>query len=446
MKYLQWVIFGGLILAIVIGCASLEGTKILDAIRESVEKVSEKIQSNIVYVEITQTNSDRPMMTNGLIINNDGNILLPTHLRKDQIQKISIWIDKEEYSAKLLQSDEQHNVCLVKVKPPSSLKINPAPFEQVGSVKSGDSVVGIRSSGKDLDYQILRDTGAVLGKYEGKLDQILVTGLNVGPGTVVINFNGEIVGIGMLTRNGPTLVSVQEFKRTTNKLFAKVKNPPSPEEAKKQPWLGITWESINEDYAAAVNLPKESVLVKIVYEKSPAETAGLKSGDLIVAVDDMPLTKSGTQLKDQQFPKYIDAELNREVTFKILRNNENKIIKCRFGESPEPKKFKAEDVGIEVQNVTDLEYYGQSLAVKEGVFVTNVNPGSPAATGESMRDSLIYRGDVIIEVANMPTLNLEDFKNAINKIRQEKAEIMLVKLWRGRILTHEALNLKIGGK
>ena len=162
-------------------------------------------------------------------------------------------------------------------------------------------------------------------------------------------------------------------------------------------------------------------------------------------MDERPLTKSGPQLRSQ-FIKYLDPEINRQVDFKVLRGSQTKVITCKLLELPEPKEFKAEDIDLTVRNITDLEYHERGLTRKNGVVVTSVIPGSPAATAESAREYLIYTNDIIVSFASQATPSWDEFIKAVQNVRREKQEVVLVKIWRGSYFTHEALNLRIGRK
>jgi serine protease Do len=418
-----------------------EGARVLSAIQSSVNDISRAIRPSIAYVEISVTGDRDPDRLSGVFIDAENNMFIPAYLKKDTIRKISVWINKEEYTAKLVQSDDKRYMSIIKVKLPPEVKILPVSLEKSAQAEIGEWLIGLNSSGKDMDYQKLSEIGMVRGTQEGFFDHVLVNGLNIGDGTVVVNLKGELIGIGI---NGQ-IVTANDIKRGINKIFAKAKNPPSFEEQKKKPWVGIYFTPINEDYATVKGFPKECMLVEAVIGESPADRSGMKEDDLIIEVDGQKLTKSGPQLAEQ-FNKYMDAEMNREISFTVLRNGETKIIKCKFEERPEPKEFKAEDIGLNVQNITDAEYRGWKLTRREGVLVTNVMPGSPAATAESANEYLVYPADIIIEFNSMPVNNLEDFIKAVEKVRQEKPGVVLVKLWRGTFQTIQALNLKIGRK
>jgi len=422
------------------GCMSMDGIKILNSIEQVQEDIYQKIKPSVVYVEVKYIGANQPYGYTGLVIDTEYNILMQVDLQKDKIEKISVWVDKQEYEAKLVQSDEKQ-LCYIKAELPASAKIQPYPMDKAGEAKPGDWVVAINSSGEALNFQYLRQMGTILGTKEGTLDTYFAGGgLNLYNGTVVVNLKGEIIGMGA----GYQVVAFSDMRRVVNKMIAKAKKPVTDKD-KKKPWVGITFEPINEDYAAAMKYPEEAVLIKTVISGGPADKAGLITGDLIVAVDEQPLTKKGAELNTQFF-KYLDPEVDREVNLKVLREGETKILKCKFDSQPEPKEFKADDIGVTVRNITDIEYNNpQSLITrKDGVLVTSISAGSPAATAESTREYLIYPYDIIIELGGTPISAIDDFIKAVDKIRQGNDELVLAKIWRGNYLVYKVLNLKIG--
>lgn len=470
MRKLRWypIIFFivALTSAQITGCAGqqkLKGENVLSAFQEVVNMIGKRVSPSVVYVEViraTETRfgpSTRSVSMAGIVLDPDGQILLPTCLidKNIEIREISVWVNDEEYKASLVQTDKRLNISIVKTR--DKVKLTPAIWGDATTIKIGEWLIGVSSSGREYNYQKFLGVGMVNGKFEaGEVDQIFISGLGRGPvrneGMPLVNLKGEVVGWVQRSR----VVAINEVKRKVDKLLAKAalgeEEKPGEAEPKKEPWLGIAYGLLNDEYAEAMNLPKESILVRYVIGGGPVAKSGLKPHDLIIAVDDQPITKKGPAAL-REFRKLLDPELNREITFKVLtrlsarqEGKETKTIKCKFEGKPEPKVFKAEDLGISVQNVTDMEYYEKDLAVKEGVLVTKLERGSPATTSELFGRPLIYSNDVIIELHKLPTRTIDEFRRAVDVIRREKPESVLVKFWRGNYITHAALNLKIGEK
>jgi S1-C subfamily serine protease len=85
-----------------------------------------------------------------------------------------------------------------------------------------------------------------------------------------------------------------------------------------------------------------------------------------------------------------------------------------------------------------------NLFISEGVMVTDLKPGSPAATGRTFGEPLLRDGDVLTALGGKPTPDVETFGTVLEEIRREKPDILLVEFQRGAFTGIEALNLKIG--
>lgn len=448
VKIAQILVMGVILSTLLPGCVTPE--KIIATFPEIVESVSSIIKPSVVYVKVTNTQRGY-LELNGLIISQDGQILIPLYIKRDELEKVQVWVDKDEYDALLVQSDERYSISILKIEPKTSLK--PAIIGDGKAVKEGEWLIGVCSLGKEYDYQKVIDIGIVSGRLEGAIyDEFLLRVSDVKAGMPFVNLKGEVVGFGpsFQMRGGPNrVVLINQIKEKKDKLIAKAKEGKEKtlsekiDAEKKKPWLGIIHGLLNEEYAEAKNFSKESILVKHVFSNSPAAEGGLEPGDLIIEVDGQAITKSGERAI-QQFDRLQESELNREITFKVLRENKTRLIKCKFGPKPEPKEFKAEDLGITVKEITDIEYYEGNLAVKEGILVTGVERGSAAATSDVFGRPLITNNDVIVEFYRIPTRTFDEFIKAVDTMRREKPEVVSVKLWRGNRITHVALNLKIG--
>jgi len=173
--------------------------------------------------------------------------------------------------------------------------------------------------------------------------------------------------------------------------------------------------------------------------------AGLQPYDVITGVDGQSINQ-GEWLGWGQFRKLIDPEVDKKIVFNVLRNNKPLLIEAAFGAKPKPQEFTAEDLGVTVQEITEIEYCSYRLRARQGVLVTKVERGSPATTSSSFREGLVYNNNVIIELYNRPTRTVDEFIEAVNILRRDKPAVVLIKLWQGNLITCHALNLKIGSK
>jgi serine protease Do len=217
------------------------------------------------------------------------------------------------------------------------------------------------------------------------------------------------------------------------------------DEKKKKGWFGAMLEPINKDYAKARKLPTSSLYVMHAGKDSPAAAAGLRDGDLIVGVNGQPLRFSGIRSQDY-FLKSLHLRAGEKFALSVLRQNKPLELSGTITKRPEPETLRAEDLGVTVSGITDNVAFTFNLASTQGVLVTDVQRGSPAATSGTLRQTLISKADVITELAGQPTPTIDAFSRALETIRREHPPVVLVKYYRGPLTGYAGLNLAIGEK
>ena len=82
------------------------------------------------------------------------------------------------------------------------------------------------------------------------------------------------------------------------------------------------------------------------------------------------------------------------------------------------------------------------LCDSNGVLITEIRKGSPAAVSSSFRRTLLSMNDVIVEMAGMPTPTLEEFGKVLETIRKNKTKVIQITYWRGKASGYAGLNLE----
>ena len=435
--------------------------KILTVLQEDINKAVKSIEPSLVYAEIGSGRNVFGMT--GLVLSSSGEIMIPVYLKKDSYDRVEVWVSAEggsasggnytEYEASLVQSDERLRVSLMKIQ--TEAPLTPVSFADAYVVQTGQFVLGAVNGGKSNDFKVLVDVGFVRGQNDdGDFDQIQCPGLTSNQGAVMLTLAGQVIAVQLrgsgtseYSRSLPqNWVVSNEVQKGIDKLMAKSgsggdKTAGKEEKEKGKPWLGFGWAPVNEDYAEMMGLPKKGIMVKYTVKNGPMEQAGIKDGDLIVEIDNKPLTKVGAKALESQFVKYIEPEVGKVISLKILRGANVIPVKVKFAKKPEPKEFRTDDIGVTVQGITDVDYYERGLFISEGVIVNNVMPGSPAGT-ISGRSYLINRDDVIVELNKTPIKTIDDFIKAVEAIRRDKVAIVLIKTSNGISSSFAALNLK----
>ena len=193
-------------------------------------------------------------------------------------------------------------------------------------------------------------------------------------------------------------------------------------------WLGVHIQSVTDDIAASLGLENaEGAIVASVQPESPAEAAGLESGDVIIAVDQLPVedTRALTQMIAA-----IDAGTSATLT--VWRDGQTMEITAAIANLAPPVEASAEmtgadeagrldTFGLRLENV-DPEA-GDDAATDGGsgaVVVAEVASGS-AAHRKGLRP-----GDVIVTVGNEPVGSVADVNERIEAAQGDGREAVLL--------------------
>jgi serine protease Do len=149
-----------------------------------------------------------------------------------------------------------------------------------------------------------------------------------------------------------------------------------------------------------------------VVADSPADEAGLRSGDIILEYDGQPVTRA-----DDLRMRVAGTRPGDEVDLKVYRDGKPKTIRVEVGElkndeasANRPETQLDEGVGMTVRTLTPemAQQLGLEPDVK-GAVVTEVDPFGPAA------DVGISQGDVIVQVQSAPITSAEELRRELAK-------------------------------
>ena len=193
-------------------------------------------------------------------------------------------------------------------------------------------------------------------------------------------------------------------------------------------WLGVHIQPVTEDIAASLGLEgAEGAIIARVQPESPAEVAGLETGDVIVAVDQVPVedTRALTQMIAA-----IDAGTSTTLT--VWRDGQPMEITAAIANTAPPAEASAETTGadeagkldtfgLRLQNVDREAGDGTEADGGSGaVVVAQVAPGS-AAHRKGLRP-----GDVIVTVGNEPVGSVADVNERIEAAQGDGREAVLL--------------------
>ncbi len=385
----------------------------------------------------------------GIIVDTDL-VLLPIPL-PENAERIQVWHNGNAVDASVARVDPRVQFTVVR----AALGAPTAPLSPlpVRAARTGEWVSVVAAFGKEAEFQKMTDLGIIRGRVKGEVDTLVVGAGLAGSlgqqiGAVVLGLDGQILGIYKVMGGRPALVSFADCRERVEKLAARADKPGDPARSgreKRQPWFGANLVPLNEKLAEAKGLPKESLVARAVFAGSPAAQAGLAAGDLVVGVDGKTFSETGAQLSSA-FMKALAPEIGRSVTLRVLRGGQTLEKPIVLGEVPELRTLKVDSLGIGVSEITEEIFHDmrRQISGREGVIVNEIVRGSPAAVSEQFGRSLLMPNDVITELHGSPVRNFDDFSRAVEAVRRESPDIVLVKATRGIFNIHAALNLSLG--
>ncbi len=382
---------------------------------------------------------DRVSGGSGFIISTDGYILTNHHVVKGADEVTVRFKDRHEKKARVIGSDSQSDVALLKVEETGLPAVKTGDTELL---KPGQWVVAIGSP-FNLDYTVT--AGVVSAKGRSLSDDqryvpFIQTDVAINPGNSggpLFNLNGEVVGINsqIFSNSGGYLgVSFAIPIEVATKVAEQLKKSGHVSRGS----LGVQIQEVDAARAEALGLAKpRGALVVTVLPGSAAEKAGLKPSDVILAFN-------GTEVgRSQELPPLVGAvPPGGRATLTVSRDGKEISVPVVVDELKDPTastKGKAaggnpassDGLGLAVRDLTDEEREEAGLK-GEGVLITDIS-------GKAARRAGLAEGDVVLMVGRNKITKAADFRAAAAQVKPGQAVMLLVR--RGETSTFIPLKL-----
>jgi len=357
----------------------------------------------------------------GVVVDRAGYILTNNHVvdKADRIQ-VKFHGDVAEYPAKLVGSDAVTDLAVIKVTGKSGLE--PARIGNSDAVQVGDWAVAI---GSPFSYQETVTAGIISAKdrevedANRQFQRFLQTDAAINPGNSggpLLNMRGEVVGINTAIASESGGYEGIGFALPINSA-AMVYNAIIRDGKVTRGGIGISF-SPSDDPRTAANLKasgvSEGVFVESVAPGGPSDKAGIKDGDVVVAINGKPI-HDGNQLTGVVTSTTVGNTLDITVVRESKRQNIKvqvadlaQIFPERFGNGSQAAEQKQEGTavsfGMTIETLGERQIETLGIKEKGGVRVIEVEPNSFA------EDIRLQKGDVIIAIAGQHVNSIEDVK------------------------------------
>ena len=416
------------------------------ALQRSVQKAQEAAGESVVFFEVENTTNDgrgqktRTVNFAGIVLSEEGHLLAPFNISPESDTRIEAWVDQRRYLARTLKVDESLGMTILKIEPFTELK----PISLDTSVESlpGEMVYTVITTDENREFEKFVFQGFNQGIIQGRYRQYSLSPIpDIARGAPLYDSFGNLTGV--VSQSNAWVL--KDIAPDIDALLARSRNGNSGSEAdnSEEGWFGAILDPINPDYARLVGLPTSGLWLNYVFEGTPAAKAGFKSGDLLVELNGSPIRMTGSRAY-HYFLQTLRPIENEPFSAVVIRDGKRIKGKGKLIKRPEPDTLVADDLGITVTEISEIMEVRFNLFESEGVMVTHIKSGSPAATGRSFGRPLLRNGDVVVSIGSYPTPDLDSFGEALEKIRKEKPSVILVQFQRGATTGIEALNLRIG--
>ncbi|MCR1766876.1 DegQ family serine endoprotease [Burkholderia glumae] len=342
----------------------------------------------------------------GFIVSPDGYILTNAHVI-DGANVITVKLtDKREYRAKVIGSDKQSDVAVLKIDATG------LPVVKIGDPqqsKVGQWVVAI---GSPYGFDNTVTSGIISAKSRALPDEnytpFIQTDVPVNPGNSggpLFNLQGEVIGINSMIYSQTGGFQGLSFAIPINEAI-KVKDELVKTGHVSRGRLGVAVQGLDQTLASSFGLPKpDGALVSSVDPKGPAAKAGLQPGDVILAVNGVPVQDS-TMLPGQ----IASLKPGTKAELQIWRDKSKKDVSVTLASLADSQQTASNDgpaeqgrLGVAVRQLTPQERAGTSLT--HGLVVQQAT--GPAANAG------IQPGDVILAVNGRPVTSAEQLRDAV---------------------------------
>lgn len=360
----------------------------------------------------------------GVIVDSEGYILTSNHL-VGNAEEIKVTLpDNREFDAEVVGTDSESDVAVIRIEGKDLPSMKMGDSERL---RLGETVIAIGypfGVGQTVTKGIVSALGRSLRLVN--YEDFIQTDAAINPGNsggALINMNGELIGINtaIVSRSGGSqgIGFAIPIKLATSIMESIIKNG-----YVVRGYLGVYPQDITHKMAKIFDLKDtRGALVAEVAEGTPAEKAGLKRGDVIVAFN-------GRDVEDSNHLHRIVAETipDTKVDVDIVREGKSKSLEVKVGRRPESGQAESDDdaedypvfLGVGLENIND--YYRDRLNLPDdikGVVVTNVDENS--AAGEAG----LRTGDVIVEINRRGVEDLDDLRGTLADIEGDTVVVVI---------------------
>ena len=368
----------------------------------------------------------------GVIVDAENGYILTNNHVVDDMDGIRVkLIDKREYEATIVGTDPKTDLAVLQI---DAENLDDVKLGNSDNIRVGEWVMAVGSPfSENLSHTVTTGIISALGRSNimnaQSYEDFIQTDAAINPGNsggALLNMEGELIGINTAIATGgyekgnrgvgfaiPSNMSKRIMSDLIDKGFV------------TRAWLGVFIQEIDSEIAEAFDInTRNGALITDVVEDSPAEDAGIKEGDVIVAFNGKAIADPAN-LKNVVSLTAPDSKNKVE----LVRDGKTKIMDVVLKELPDnPREYaskrsdRTKVFGLDLKKITKSLKKQYDIESDEDVLVvTGIDP-----EGEAYEKG-IREGDMIKNVGTKRVKTVKEFNRLVEKSRNKGAVLLLVK-------------------
>ena len=365
----------------------------------------------------------------GFFVSSDGYIVTNNHVVKDATEITVQLNDGREYPATIFGTDPRTDLAVLKIEEKN------LPFLTFGdsdSLKIGEWVVAI---GNPFGLEATLTVGVVSAKGRQDIgiasyEDFIQTDAAINPGNSggpLLNLDHQVIGVNtaIFSKSGGYMgIGLAIPSKMVQNVISQILDNGSV----KRAYLGVILQPVDKELSDALGLEKqEGVLISDVVPDSPAATAGLQSGDIILQYNNKPV-KNVNKLRND----IAMMTPGTKLTLTLLRDTKQLTLTATLGSQEEQEEGQTtttavQKLGLDVETLTpELSQKLGYAPNQDGVVITKVSPNSPAAIA-GLRPNALIIGFASNMNQQKKIRNTKDLSDAIRDLGDKKHIILIVR-------------------
>lgn len=438
MRKVLFDLFVFSIFALMLNSTALLGND-LPPLQKEIFGARDKVMPALVHIQPVITDFRTGKMVkqsvvgSGVIFHEDGYVVTNYHVAGKAERIICTLGDKEQVKAELVGGDPSTDVAIIKLDLSEyDGQLNVAEFGNSDNVQVGQYVLAMGSPlalSRSVSCGVISTTDRYFpgetrlpsGERTGIYNNWIQTDAAINPGNSggpLVDLDGKVIGINsratMFANNIGFAIPVNIVKEVVDQILSNGKVLRS--------WIGVRCQALQDLEGWFGTARNEGVLVASVDTRSPAEEAGLVAGDIILKINDSPVSARFEEQLPDFYKKIADFPIGSEIEMVVQRGEKSVSLTVLTHELGEimGEDLECKEWGFTVKGITKQMAVENQLEDTLGVYVAGVKRVGAGAEGN------LGRGNVIREINEIVIDDFNQFYNKYGELTDSRAERVLL--------------------